>query len=184
LDCYSASSLKQQSAGRHNNRSTWTHYSDFEPTSLCFTILVETLFYKYVLTTKTSLIRELHLHQMSNNLFKDSSYLKLSCKMHWLTIRDKRKLTIGELKTHLSMFWTIALLCTIDKIRWQGELVENHRPAASHWQTLITQCCIEKTTDLPQVTDKLNHTMLYRVHLSMSGNRTHNFSGDRHWLHR
>jgi hypothetical protein len=47
----------------------------------------------------------------------------------------------------------------------------NNISVISWWSVLL----MEKTTDLPQVTDKLYHKM---------PERDSNFSGDRHWLHR
>ena len=38
----------------------------------------------------------------------------------------------------------------------------------------------EKTNDLSHVTDEKYHMKSYRVHLTISGIRTHNVSGDRH----
>ena len=72
-----------------------------------------------------------------------------------------------SLHRRLELWWLMPLTTIYSVISWQSVLLVEETGVPG------------ETTDMSEVTDKLYHIMLYRIHLAMSRIQTHNVNGDR-----
>jgi hypothetical protein len=78
----------------------------------------------------------------------------------------------NELRFHIEIYvfkWDVRLFNCLKQLYRSGQF---------YWRRQVEYPV--KSTNLPQVTDKSDHTKLDGVHLTTAGNRAHNFSGHRY----
>ena len=145
----------------HWNNSLWVDMSLHSDTEFYFKAnqSLFLLLYAVWLTEKPSISIWLSLvwpgRGLNQQLDLHKKYLKITCKK-WF-----------------DLVWFMVFYATFNNIlavSWQSVLL---------WRKLEY---LEKTNDLSQVTGKLYHIKLFRVHPAMSRMQTDNFSDDRHWL--
>ena len=63
-------------------------------------------------------------------------------------------------------WFSICIIKTINRVRGMVHNATFNIISVISWRSVLL---VEENSDLPQVTDKLDHIMLYRMYLAMSG---------------